>query len=242
MTEPKKKILVVEDEQDIVEMLLQCIRPLGFDVDTARDGESGLSLASGQGYDLIVLDVGLPGLGGFEVCKKLRAQQIHTPILMVTARADEIDKVLGLELGADDYVVKPFSIREVEARISALLRRSRLVERSTAAEADSDVCFAFGPLQVFPGKHLVMLNGNPLQLTALEYRLLFYFVDHAGVTITRDRLLHDIWGYDVANYGGTVTSHVSRLRMKIEPNPLEPIFIKTVHGIGYQFAKAEDFA
>lgn len=235
-----KTILIIEDDRKIVELLERSVASLHYKSETAIDGELGLSLAVKGEYDLIILDVGLPGVGGLEICRQLRAKDNRTPILMLTARAEEIDKVLGLELGADDYVAKPFSLRELEARITALLRRSKYSQQS--AERVSTGLLKFGPLIIDPEKHSVTLDGKIVDLTALEFSLLHFLASRPGTAVSKTRLIEEVWGYNIENYSSTVTSNVRRLRIKIEPNPENPIFVKTAHGIGYRFAEVSDFA
>lgn len=233
------KILLVEDEEKIINLLQRSIAELGHSLDVAVDGETGLHLALDRAYALIIMDVGLPGLNGFEVCKRIRAAKILSPILMLTARADEIDKVLGLELGADDYVVKPFSTREVEARITALLRRDRYSQ--LREESENTKLLRFGPLEIDTEKSKVTIDGTAIELTAIEFRLLHYLASRPGAVVQRARLIEEVWGYHIENYSSTITSHVRRLRSKIEPDPNNPIFLLTAHGVGYRFAEKEDF-
>lgn len=235
-----KIILIIEDDSKIVDLLERSVASLHYKSETAIDGELGLRLAEKGEYDLIILDVGLPGIGGLEICKRLRAKNDQTPILMLTARAEEIDKVLGLELGADDYVAKPFGVRELEARISALLRRSKYSQQSP--ESVLKGVLKFGPLAIDPEKHSVTLDGKVVDLTALEFSLLHFLASRPGSAVSKTRLIEEVWGYNIDNYSSTVTSNIRRLRIKIEPNPENPIFVKTAHGIGYRFAEASDFS
>lgn len=237
-------ILLIEDDQQIVDLLQSSILELGYAVDVRQDGELGLATALEHSYALIIMDVGLPKLNGFEVCKRIRAQHLRTPILMLTARTEEIDKVLGLEIGADDYVVKPFSVRELHARITALLRRSRFSSPSGAqssGNSPSEGILQFGPLHIDLEKMVVTLDGKEVELTALEFRLLQYLAVRPGAVVSRKKLIEEVWGYGIENYSSTITSHIRRLRTKIELDPNDPIFVKTAHGVGYRFAEAKDF-
>lgn len=238
MVENSKRILLVEDDQHVIDLLTPSVTGMGFEVDTARDGEKGLALAEKYQFDLIVLDVGLPKMSGIEICRRLREKSIRTPILMLTGRTDELDTVLGLEIGADDYVGKPFRIREVEARIAALLRRNRYLRERLETQAAENPILRFGSLCIDTEKRNVTIDDKPVELTALEFRILTYFASQPGTTVPRDRLLQDVWGYEIMNYSSTVTSHISRLRNKIEPNPEEPIYLMTVHGVGYRFCES----
>jgi two-component system alkaline phosphatase synthesis response regulator PhoP len=203
----------------------------GFDVDTAGDYTSGLAKASSSGFDVIVLDVMLPGGNGFDICKTVRQKGVQTPILMLTARGQVVDKVVGLKLGADDYLVKPFEMAELLARIEALIRRS--ASAGTATTTDS---YRFGDIAVDFRRAEVTKNGVPLELSAREFKLLRYFVEHRGAALSRDELLNEVWGYNAMPSTRTVDVHIAWLRQKIEDNPRHPQLILTVHGLGYKFA------
>ncbi len=235
MTAPAS-ILVVEDDPDLAALLRLHLDDLGHACEVAHDGATGLARALEGAFDLLVLDVMLPGLDGLEVVKRLRAAGRSTPVLMLTARGDEVDKVLGLELGADDYVTKPFALREVLARVKALLRRVRL----DTAPAEDAAPFAVGPLQVEPAKRRVVLDEAPVELTAKEFDLLALLARHPGRVFTRLELLDRVWGYSHDGYSHTVNSHINRLRAKIEPDPASPRFVRTVWGVGYRFAEAAE--
>ena len=204
----------------------------GFDVDSATDAHSGLAKATSGSYDVIVLDVMLPGGNGFDICRTVRQKGVQTPILMLTARGQVVDKVVGLKLGADDYLVKPFEMAELLARIEALLRRSA----STAAAASASESYRFGDVTVDFRRAEVTKNGAPVELSAREFKLLRYFVEHRGAALSRDELLNEVWGYNAMPTTRTVDVHVAWLRQKLEDNPRHPQFILTVHGLGYKFA------
>ncbi len=230
-------ILLVEDEPDIADLLTLHLGDLGYRIDAVADGALGLQKALAESYALIILDLMLPGMNGMEVCKQLRASQRTTPILMLTSKSEEVDKVLGLELGADDYVTKPFSIRELIARVRALLRR---VELDQPEEEVGEL--AFGDLVIEPSKRKVRLNGAAIELTAKEFDLLALFAQHPGRAFSRQELLDKVWGYQYAGYSHTVNSHINRLRSKIEPDPANPRYVQTVWGVGYRFAEEEELA
>lgn len=224
-----KRILLVEDEPGLILTLTDRLTSEGYHVEAATDGAQGLARASTGSFDLIVLDVMLPGKNGFDVCRDLRQQNITTPVLMLTARGQVVDKVVGLKLGADDYLTKPFEMIELLARIEALLRR---VSDTTAASLDT---YQFGKVQVDFRKAEVLKNGQPVDLSAKEFQLLRYFVTHRGAALSRDELLNDVWDYDALPATRTVDVHVAWLRQKLEANPRHPQYILTVHGLGYKF-------
>jgi two-component system alkaline phosphatase synthesis response regulator PhoP len=224
-----KRVLLVEDEAGLVLTLTDRLTREGYAVESAADGESGLERATRDAFDLLVLDVMLPRLGGFDVCRELRRRGIDTPVIMLTARGQVVDKVVGLKLGADDYVTKPFEMAELLARVEAQLRR--VPPALHPAEG-----YAFGALRVDFRKAEAMRDGAPLELSAREFQLLRYFIEHRGATLTRDELLNEVWGYHSMPSTRTVDVHVAWLRQKIEPNPRHPQFILTVHGMGYKFA------
>jgi two-component system alkaline phosphatase synthesis response regulator PhoP len=230
-----KKILIVEDDASLILGLESALQDDGYETCTARTGKEGLRQAKAYQPDLLILDLMLPGMSGLEICKRLRDEGVKTPMIMLTSKAEENDKVLGLELGADDYVTKPFSVRELLARVRAHLRRE---DSTTAAEAVPEK-FCFGEVVVDFKRHEVYKAGVLQELTNREFRLLEYFIQHPGELITRDRLLDDIWGYDVYPTTRTVDNHILRLRKHIEPDPENPCYIKTVRGAGYLFEKAE---
>jgi DNA-binding response OmpR family regulator len=224
----RAKILVVEDEPNMVVGLRDNFEFEGYEVITARDGVEGLQLALEESPDLVVLDVMMPRMSGLEVCKQLRAQRASIPIIMLTARGQEVDKVVGLELGADDYVTKPFSIRELLARVKAVLRRTSVVPK----ELDQH---SFGDIEVDLRRCRVVKSGKALDVSSKEFELLKYFICHAGETLSRHQLLEDVWGYEHYPTTRTVDTHLVRLRQKLEPNPEQPQYFLTVHGTGYRF-------
>jgi two-component system alkaline phosphatase synthesis response regulator PhoP len=228
-----KKILVVDDEQSIVTLLEFNLQKAGFEVVKAADGPTAVQLAETEQPDLIILDIMLPGMDGMEVCKKLRMEKINTPILMLTAKDEEFDKILGLELGADDYMTKPFSPREVVARVKAILRRSGQQERETVTEPEEH-CITIGQLVIYPEKYEVFFGGNRLELTPKEFELLQYMASHPGRVMTRDQLLNAVWNYDFVGDSRIVDVHISHLREKIEEDTKQPKYIKTVRGLGYK--------
>ncbi len=228
-----KKILVVDDEESIVTLLEYNLSQAGYEVITAYDGEEGYRKAKEEKPDLIVLDLMLPKMDGMEVCKELRKEHIHTPILMLTAKDDEIDKVLGLELGADDYMTKPFSPREVVARVKAILRRTQDFSRYNR-EKEDESRIEIGDLVILPEQYEVYLNGKLLEFTPKEFELLLYLTKNKGRVLTRDQLLNAVWNYDFVGDTRIVDVHISHLREKIEKNSKKPQYIKTIRGLGYK--------
>ncbi len=229
----REKILVIEDEESINTLLQFNLEQAGFEVITAMDGVTGLELAREEHPDLIVLDLMLPEMDGLDVCKNLRQSQHLIPILMLTAKDDEFDKVLGLELGADDYLTKPFSPREVVARVKAILRRSQYVS-SQNQNRDNLESMKVGELKVFPDNYEAFFEGEPLELTPKEFELLVYLVKNRGRVLSREQLLNAIWDYDFVGDTRIVDVHISHLREKIEHNTRKPIYIKTIRGLGYK--------
>ena len=227
---PRKRILLVEDEPGLVLTLTDRLRSEGYDVGSAGDGPSGLALATRERWDVILLDVMLPGVSGFDVCRDMRQRGVTTPVVMLTARGQVVDKVLGLKLGADDYLTKPFDMMELLARIEVQLRRSDAARRGAATTQ-----YQFGDVIVDVRKTEVTRAGTPVELSAREFLLLKYFIEHREATISRDELLNEVWGYHSMPSTRTVDVHVAWLRQKIEPNPRQPQFILTVHGLGYKF-------
>jgi DNA-binding response OmpR family regulator len=229
------RLLVVEDERDIAELVAMHLAELPAQVTQVHDGAAALRLATEQHWDAIVLDLRLPGLGGLDVCRELRAAGKRTPILMLTARGSELDRVLGLELGADDYLTKPFSVLELRARIKALLRRAM----PTATVPDSaPIRIDANGLSIDREQRRVRLDGELLTLTAREFDLLWHFVQHPGRVFTRSELLADVWGYGHDGYDHTVNSHINRLRAKLGDEREQARFIHTVWGVGYRFETA----
>ena len=224
-----KRILLVEDEPGLVLTLTDRLVREGYSVESSGDGESGLERAAGEAFDLILLDVMLPRLGGFDVLRELRQRGCQTPVIMLTARGQVVDKVVGLKLGADDYVTKPFEMVELLARIEAKLRRA------TAPPQPVDG-YQFGDVRIDFRRAEVTRNGEPIELSAREFQLLKYFIEHRGATLTREELLNEVWGYNAMPSTRTVDVHVAWLRQKIEPNSRHPQYVLTVHGMGYKFA------
>ena len=234
-----EKILVVEDEVSLQETLVYNLKRQGYDVEAVGDGQAALAQARQTRPDLILLDVMLPGLDGFEVCRILR-QEMNTPVLMLTARDDEIDRVVGLEVGADDYMTKPFSMRELIARVKAMLRRVRLMrdemsQSSRGGEALPSQTMTFGSLAIDQGRHEVSLAGQALSLKPKEYELLVFLAQHRNQALSREFILERVWGWDFTGDSRTVDVHVRWLREKIEIDPAEPQRIITVRGAGYRF-------
>ncbi|EUJ45836.1 response regulator transcription factor [Listeria riparia] len=229
------KILVVDDESSIVTLLQFNIEKAGFDVVTAEDGRTGYELALAEKPDLIVLDLMLPEMDGIEVCKQLRQDKVETPILMLTAKDDELDKIIGLELGADDYLTKPFSPREVVARIKAILRRSSGKSADVESEvAPKEKALHVGDLKILTESYEVYLQDELLDLTPKEFELLLYLANHRGKVFSRDQLLDAVWNYDYIGETRIVDVHVSHLRDKIEADTKKPQYIKTIRGFGYK--------
>jgi len=232
------RILIIEDDRDIANLVEMHLRDAGYEVSLAHDGNTGLDQALSNPYDLIILDLMLPGVDGFEICRQVRNASVYTPMLMLTSRSSELDRVLGLEMGADDYLTKPFSIRELVARVKALLRRVEALKSETSNESQKAI--QAGDLVVDADKRKVTLKGNPVPLTAKEFDLLFHFARHPGRVFTRMELLDAVWGYGYDGYEHTVNSHINRLRAKIEENPAHPCFILSVRGVGYKFGDLQD--
>src|SRR5690242_5026967 len=224
-----ENILVVEDEQDLRMTLSDRLESEGFAVDCAHDGVEGYNKATNGTFDLIILDVGLPRRNGFDVCRDIRQAGLITPVLMLTARGQTVDKVLGLKIGADDYVTKPFEMLELMARVEALLRRA-------PTKPASREVYQFGPIRIDVRGTEVTKDGKSVNLSAREFQLLRYFVEHPGKTISRDELLRDVWGYSTETFTRTVDVHIASLRQKLEHDPKQPHLILTVQGLGYKFA------
>ena len=233
-----RKVLVIEDNRDIAHLIALHLSDLDIAVDQAYRGDDGLLKAINDHYDLIILDLMLPGMDGIEICRQLRSKEYYVPILMLTAKSSELDRVLGLEIGADDYLTKPFSVRELIARVKAIFRRV-----DAMGEADSDQhkgdSIQVGELALDNEKRKVKKQGREVELTAKEFDLLWHFATHPGRVYTRTQLLDLIWGYGHEGYEHTVNSHINRLRAKIEENPSKPDYILTVWGVGYKFADTD---
>ena len=226
--EVHRRILLVEDEESLILTLQDRLVSEGYETAVARDGEAAVETASRRNFDCILLDISLPKKNGFDVCRDLRQNGVQTPILMLTARGQVIDRVVGLKLGADDYVTKPFEMAELLARIEALLRRSRTLTGSAGT-------FSFGEIEVDFRSAEVRRRGAPVDLSGLELKLLRYLVEHRGAVLTRDELLEKVWGYDAMPVTRTVDVHIASLRQKLEANPARPEYIVTLHGLGYKF-------
>ena len=224
----KTRILIVEDEPSMVAGLRDNFEFEGYEVVTAGDGEAGLERALADSPDIVILDVMMPKLSGLDVCRQLKGKRPALPIILLTARGQEVDKVVGLELGADDYVTKPFSIRELLARVKAVLRRAKVLP------VDQER-FAFENIEVNLRRHEVRRGGEAIPFSTKEFELLKCFLSHPGEALSRDRLLDEVWGYDNYPTTRTVDAHMLRLRQKLEPNPEEPRFFLTIHGVGYKF-------
>ncbi|MCH8957478.1 MAG: response regulator transcription factor [Caldithrix sp.] len=235
------KILIIEDDPNISELLEIHLGDLGYQLNQAADGVAGVQKFEEGEYALVILDLMLPKLDGFEVCKQIRAQNTYTPILMLTSKSEELDKVLGLELGADDYITKPFSIRELMARIKAIFRRIEADKDKATGDSKSKELI-FGDLKIYLEKRKVLLDKTPIDLTAKEFDLLALFASNPGRAYSRQELLDIVWGYQFDGYEHTVNSHINRLRSKIEQDPANSKYIKTVWGIGYSFVEPEELS
>jgi two-component system alkaline phosphatase synthesis response regulator PhoP len=225
-----ERILLVEDEEALRMTVMDRLRSEGYEVDFAADGVHGLEKATHDPFDLVVLDVMLPRKGGFDVCREIRSAGMAVPILMLTARSQTADKIVGLKIGADDYLTKPFDGMELTARIEALLRRSRMLPSNAGS------IHQIGNLRVDLRGTTVTRDGMAVQISAREFQLLRYFVEHRGATLSRDAILKDVWGYSIETFTRTVDVHVASLRQKLEKDPKQPTLITTVPGLGYKFA------
>ncbi|MGA7836347.1 MAG: response regulator transcription factor [Ignavibacteriaceae bacterium] len=226
-----KTVLIIEDDPEISNLLEIHLSDLNCEVEKEFDGLKGLNAAKADSYDMIVLDIMLPGIDGFEICREIRKAEINTPILMLTSKSEETDKVLGLEFGADDYLTKPFSIREFIARVKAIFRRIDVLTQDKEDKKD----LKFGNLSIDYTNHIVILDNERIELTQKEFELLYLMASHPGRTYTRENLLNLIWGTQYSGYEHTVNSHINRLRNKIEENISKPEFILTTWGVGYRF-------
>lgn len=226
-----KKILIIEDDKEISDLLDINLRDLDCEITKAFDGKTGLNLALAHQFNLIVLDIMLPEKDGLEVCKEIRKTENNTPILMLTAKSEEMDKVLGLEFGADDYMVKPFGIREFIARVKAIFRRVEALQQSESDLKD----LSFEGLRIEASKRRVIVNNEKIELTPKEFELLYLMASNPGKAFSRESLLNKIWGYHYSGYEHTVNSHINRLRSKIEEDVNNPKYILTSWGVGYRF-------
>jgi len=229
-----KKIMIVEDEHDLIRLLKYNLEKEGFRVASVTDGSLVLAEIRREEPDLLILDLMLPGMDGLEICRQVRKHDRYSaiPILMLTARSGEADRVVGLELGADDYVTKPFSMRELIARIRALLRRHEATPQRTSVQR--------GHLTIDPSAHAVSVGGKPVELSALEFRLLHHLASHPGLVFSRDQLLDRVWGNDRSVTPRSVDVYIRRVREKIEPEPQQPAYLQTVHGVGYRFVAVSE--
>lgn len=230
----QKSVLIIEDDPEICDLLTIHLDDLGCQVTSIMDGVEGYDAAKKQDHDLIILDIRLPSMDGIAICQKLRALEVNTPIIMLTARSEEIDRVLGLEVGADDYMTKPFSVREFIARVKAIFRRSQLI-KSEISQEKSVQKIVFDELSIDIDLRKVMLQDKRIELSPKEFDLLVLMASNPGKSYNRSRLLNLIWGYDFEGYEHTVNSHINRLRAKIEPDMDTPKFILTTWGVGYKF-------
>jgi len=228
-----RQVLVIEDDRDIAELVKIHVEELNCRVTLAHDGVAGLAQAESGSFHLVILDLMLPGLDGLEITRRLRAKTDYTPLLMLTAKSSELERVLGLEMGADDYLTKPFSVLELSARVKAILRRMDKLPASSRADA-AEVLEA-GPLRIDVKRRSVQVLGKPVELTAKEFDLLLFFAQNPGRVYNREQLLNQVWGYSHSGYEHTVNSHINRLRAKIEPDPSNPKLMLTVWGVGYKF-------
>ncbi len=235
-----RRVLVIEDDLAIANLVEIHVKDLGCVVEKVGDGQDGLRKASDGKFDLIILDLMLPGLGGLEICKELRSVNRTIPILMLTAKSEEFDRVLGLELGADDYLTKPFGVRELVARVKAIFRRLDLAKQEQQSSDPKEICL--GDLCINPEKRKVTLTDEKIELTAKEFDVLYLFMKNPGRAYSRQELLDIVWGYQFDGYDHTVNSHINRLRTKIEGDASKPRYILTVWGVGYRFAEAEELA
>ncbi|HIE4237057.1 response regulator transcription factor [Serratia marcescens] len=230
-----KRILIVEDDGDIAELLQLHLRDEGYAISHAADGNRGMAMLAQGGWDALILDLMLPGVDGLEICRRARTMTRYTPIIIISARSSEVHRVLGLELGADDYLAKPFSMLELVARVKALFRRQEAMSRNLRMDAG---VLSFNDLTIDPIAREVHLHQQPVELTPREFDLLYFFARHPGQVFSRLSLLNQVWGYQHEGYEHTVNTHINRLRIKIERNPAEPERILTVWGMGYKFAAA----
>jgi DNA-binding response OmpR family regulator len=232
-----RRILIIEDDPDIAKLVSLHLSELDFEVEIASDGVSGLSRASEGDHDLVILDLTLPGLDGLEICRRIRSRSTYIPVLMLTARDSEVDRVLGLETGADDYLAKPFSVLELVARVKALFRRVDAFSSSQSKEHQDSI--TVGDLVIEPDRRRVVAQDELVVLTAKEFDLLLHFAQNPGRVFTRAQLLDSVWGYGHEGYEHTVNSHINRLRGKVEADPSKPRYILTVWGVGYRFLDPE---
>jgi DNA-binding response OmpR family regulator len=230
-------ILIVEDDSDLSELIKIQLTDNDYEIEQVLNGRIALEKALSNQYSLIILDIMLPEVDGFEICRSIRKENTQVPILMLTAKAEEVDKIMGLEYGADDYLTKPFSVKELIARVKAILRRAATSEEKDSSKSDK---LDFGNLIIYPNKRAVQVEDDLIELTSKEFELLLLFANNPGRAYSRQELLDVVWGYQYSGYSHTVNSHINRLRSKIEKNPSEPKYITTVWGMGYKFAELEE--
>ncbi len=231
-----RKVLIIEDDQQIVELLEIHLQDMDCQLAKAYDGQKGLELALAESHDLIILDLMLPSMDGLEICRRLRGKEVNSPILMLTAKAEEIDKIIGLEMGADDYMTKPFSVRELLARVKAIFRRTDRFSEKKSLTSNSNHIKA-GDLTIDNDKRKVTIQDKRIDLSPKEFELLNLMASNPGKSYSRTQLLNLIWGYEFEGYEHTVNSHINRLRNKIEPDIQTPIYILTTWGVGYRFSE-----
>lgn len=229
-----RNVLIIEDNPGIGELVRMHVAELGMDPVLCERGDTGLERFREGGIDLVILDLMLPGLDGLSICREIRSGPGYVPVLMLTAKSTELDRVLGLEMGADDYLTKPFSVAELSARVKALFRRVDAMASATVTEPSQQVLITDG-LRIDPLRRRVFIKDQPVELTAREFDLLWHFASHPGQVFSRTQLLDTVWGYSHEGYEHTVNTHINRLRGKIEADPADPIFIQTVWGVGYRF-------
>jgi DNA-binding response OmpR family regulator len=239
MMETAYRVLFIEDDPEIGELVSERLRELGHAVTWAQDGAEGFRRYEEDDFDLIILDLRLPSLHGLDICQRIRDDDPFIPIVMLTAKAEKRDVVRGLELGADDYITKPFSTSELIARIRALFRRIA-ADRDRGAARGSDAAIGFDGLTIYPEQHKVTCDGESVHLTAKEFDLLLLFARHPGRAFSRGELLNEVWGDEFDGFDHTVNTHINRLRNKIEPDPAQPTYIRTVWGVGYRFAEPDE--
>ena len=230
-----RKILIVEDNPDIAQLIRLHLADIDCSATISHDGQEGLTLFQQGNFDLVILDLMLPGLDGLSICRNIRQQSNYVPVLMLTAKSTELDRVLGLEMGADDYLTKPFSIAELIARIKALFRRTDALRQQQPSPTEAQL-IEHQQLKIDVDKHRAWVDGKVLELTAREFDLLVYFARHPGRVFSRVQLLDAVWGYSHEGYEHTVNTHINRLRAKLEKDPANPYYIQTVWGVGYKFA------
>lgn len=228
-----KRVLIIEDERDISELITLHLEDMECHITAFRDGREGYNHALNSPFDLLILDINLPSMNGIDICRSLRANKINSPILMLTARSEEMDKVLGLDTGADDYITKPFSIRELIARVKAMLRRVDIDNKVEEGEV-----IQYRAMHLDKSKRKVTIGSDRIDLTPKEFELLYLMASNPGVTYDRKDLLNLVWGYDFEGYEHTVNSHINRLRSKIEKDPAAPEYVMTTWGVGYRFNDA----